>query len=65
MSKLRLLPSSDWEWFKLSPKVHLHCESKTAAGQSTDFTESVAAISDVDAKDTLEKSFDKAIAKKG
>ena len=35
MSKLRLLLSSDWEWVKLSPRVHLHCESMMAAGQST------------------------------
>ena len=65
MSKLRLLLSSDWEWVKLSPRVHLHCESKIAAGQFTDSTESIAAISDVDAEKTLGKSFDKTMIKKG
>ena len=65
MSKLSLLLSSDWEWIKLSPRVPLHCEFKRAAGQSTDSTESVAAISDVDAEKNLEKSFNKTIIKKG
>ena len=61
MSKLRLLLSSDWEWVKLSPRVHLHCESKMAAGQSKDSTESLAAISDLGLEEILEKSFDKTI----
>ena len=58
-SKLRLPLISYWEWVKLPPRVHLHCEYKMAAVQSTDFTESVAAILGVNAKKTLEKSFDK------
>ena len=61
MSKLKLLLSSDWEWVKLSPRVHLHGESKMAADQSTDSTESIAAFLDVDAERTLEKSFDRTI----
>ena len=61
MSKLRLLLSSDWEWVKLSPTVHLHCEFKRAAGQSKDSTESLAAISDLGLEEILEKSFDKTI----
>ena len=65
MSELRLLPSPDREWVKLSPRVHLHRESKMEAGQSTDCTESVPAILDVDDEKTLVKSFDETIIKKG
>ena len=65
MSKLRHLLSSNWEWIKLSPRVHLHRESKMAAVQSTDFSESVAVILDEDAERTLKKCFDKTIIKKG
>ena len=65
MSKLRLLLSSDWEWVKLSPRVNLQCESKMEANPQPDSTESVAAISDVDAEKTLRKSFDKTIIEKG
>ena len=39
-------------------------ESKMAADQSTDLTESVAVILDVDAEKTLGKSFDKTIIRK-
>ena len=65
MSKLGLLLSSDWEWTKLLPRVHLHRESKMAAGQSRDFSELVPVILDVDAERTLRKCFDKIIIKKG
>ena len=64
MCKLRLL-LSDWGWVKLSLRVHLHRESKMAVGQSTDSTESVAAILDFDAEKTLGRSFDETIIKKG
>ena len=64
MSKLRLLLSSDWEWVKLSPGVHLHRESKMTADQSTDSTELVPVILDVDTEKTLGKSFDKTISNK-
>ena len=60
-----LLPSTVWEWIKLSPRVHLRRESKMAAGQSTDSTESVPAILDVDDEKTLVKTFDETIIKKG
>ena len=65
ISESRLLPSTVWEWIKLSPRVHLRRESKMAAGQSTDSTESVPAILDVDDEKTLVKSFDETIIKKG
>ena len=58
MCKLSLL-SPDWEWVKLSPTVYLHRESKMAAGQSTDSSESLAAILDADAEKKMEKSFEK------
>ena len=65
MFESSLLPSTVWEWIKLSPRVHLRRESKMAAGQSTDSTESVPAILDVDDEKTLVKSFDETIIKKG
>ena len=50
--------STDWEW------VHLHHESKMAAGQSMDdSTGSVAAILDVDPEKTVGKSLNKIIKK--
>ena len=58
MCKLSFL-SPDWEWVKLSPRVYLHRESKMAAGQSTDSSESLAAILDADAEKKMEKSFEK------
>ena len=55
---------TDWEWVKLSSRVHLHYESKMAAGQSMDdFTGSVAAILDVDPEKTVGKSLNKIIKK--
>ena len=66
MSKLRPLLSSDWEWVKLSPgSTYIANPRWRQANPQPDFTESVAAISDVDAEKTLGKSFDKTIIKKG